>query len=139
MKRLIFNHLSSKSNGLLVVIGIICFFLGSIDLFTETNSIWNKRLFALGFILQSVFFMRMLLGKYYIGWNKAGATIRIDSFLGKSFNFKDVKSTDISENILTIVKKDSSKIELDLSKIHSEDIERLTEIIQEHTIMNSIK
>jgi len=138
MKRLIFNNLSSKSNGLLVILGIICFFIGSIDVFSESNSVWNKRLFALGFLLQSIFFIRMFLGKYYMGWNKAGATIRVDSLLGKSFNFKDVKSTNISNDILHIEKRDGTKITIDLSKINSEDVEKLTEIIQEHTVMNNL-
>ena len=80
----------------------------------------------------------MSFGKYYVGWNKAGITIRIKSFLGKSFNFKDVQSTDLQNRILTIVKKNGKKIELDLSEIEKSDIDKLTEIIIENTVVKNI-
>ena len=99
---------------------------------------WNRRIFAFGSILMAVFFARMVFGKYYVGWNKVGITIRIKSFLGKSFNFKDVKSTDFQNGILTVVKRDGKKIELDLSEIEENDVERITEIIIENTVANTV-
>ena len=58
--------------------------------------------------------------------------------MGKSFNFKDVKSTDLQNGILTVVKKNGKKIELDLSEIEENDVERITEILSENTIANTV-
>ena len=138
MKRIYFNHISSWKNGVLIISSIICSLIGTFELFSEPNIVWNKRIFALGSILMVIFFARMVIGKYYVGWNKIGITIRIKSFLGKSFNFKDVKSTDLQNGILTVVKKDGKKIELDLSEIQENDVERITEILIENTVANNV-
>jgi hypothetical protein len=138
MKRIYFNHISSWKNGVLIISSIICSLIGTFELFSEPNIVWNKRIFALGSILMVIFFARMVIGKYYVGWNKIGITIRIKSFLGKSFNFKDVKSNDLQNGILTVVKKDGKKIELDLSEIQENDVERITEILIENTVANNV-
>jgi len=138
MKKVYFNNISSWKNGVLIILSIICYLIGTFELFSEPNIVWNKRIFALGSILMVIFFGRMVIGKYYVGWNKVGITIRIKSFLGKSFNFKDVKSTDLQNRMLTVVKKDGKKIELDLSEIQEKDIERITEILIKNTVANQL-
>jgi hypothetical protein len=137
MKKIYFNNISSWKNGILIIPSIICYLIGTFELFSELNIVWNKRITALGSIFMVLFFLKMVVGSYYVGWNKVGITIRIKSFLGKSFNFKDVKSTDFQNGILTVVKKDGKKIELDLSEIEENDVERITEIIIENTIANN--
>ena len=137
MKKIYFNNISSWKNGILIIPSIICYLIGTFELFSELNIVWNKRITALGSIFMVLFFLKMEVGRYYVGWNKVGITIRIKSFLGKSFNFKDVKSTDFQNGILTVVKKDGKKKELDLSEIEENDVERITEIIIENTIANN--
>ena len=138
MKRIYFNHISSWKNGIIIIPALICFLIGSLDLFNEPYADWNRRIFGIGSILLVIFFLKMVYGRYYVGWNKVGITIRIKSFLGKSFNFKDIKSTDLENGILTIVKKDGKKIELDLREIEKNDVERLTEILIKNTVANNI-
>lgn len=138
MKRIYFNHISSWKNGILVISSILCSLIGTFELFSEANMVWNKRMMALGSILVFLFFAKMTFGKYYIGWNKVGITIRIKSLLRKSFNFRDVKSTDLENGILTVVKKNGKKIKIDLSEIEKTDIEKLNDIIIENTVINNI-
>ncbi|PQJ18718.1 hypothetical protein [Tenacibaculum sp. SG-28] len=137
MKRVYFNHISSLKNAVLIISSFICLLIGTFELFSEPNIMWNKRISTLGSILTVVFFARMVFGKYYVGWNKVGITIRINSFMGKTFNFKDIKSTVLENGILTVVKKDEEKIELDLSEIEENDVEKITEILIENTIANN--
>ena len=85
-----------------------------------------------------IFYTRMIIGKYYVGWNKVGITIRIKSFLGESFSFKDVQSIDLQNGILTIVKKNGNQIKLDVSEIEKSDIEKLNEIIVANTLANNL-
>jgi hypothetical protein len=138
MKKVYFNNMGSWKNVVLITSSIIFSLIGAFELFSEPNSVWNKIIFFFGSILMALFFLKMIVGRYYIGWNKAGITIRIKSFLGKSFNFKDVKSTDLQNGILTVVKKDEKKIELDLREIEENDVERITEIIVENTVANNL-
>ena len=138
MKRLRFNKLDDWKNWILFILAIICMFSGTFEIFGETKTDWNKMFVLLGSFGMVIYFARMSFGKYYVGWNKAGITIRVKSFLGKSFNFKDVQSTDLQNRILTIVKKNGNKIELDLSEIEKADIGKLTEIIIKNTITQKI-
>jgi hypothetical protein len=136
MKRIRFNKFNDWKNGVLLILTIICMFSGTFEIFGETKTEWNKVLAIIGYLGMVIYFGRMSFGKYYVGWNKVGITIRIRSFLGKSFNFKDVKSTDLQNGILTVVKKNGKKIELDLSEIEENDVEKITEILIENTVAN---
>jgi hypothetical protein len=136
MKRIYFNHISGWKNGIIIIPTLICFLISSFELFNEPYTQWNKRIFGIGSVLLVIFFLKMTYGRYYVGWNKVGITIRIKSFLGKSFNFKDVKSTDLQNGILTVVKKDGIKIELDLREIEKSDVDRLSEILIKNTVAN---
>ena len=65
----------------------------------------------IGYVAMIIFFARMFYGKYYVGWNKIGITIRLNSFFSnKSFNFKDVTSTVFENEFLTITKKNGKEI-----------------------------
>jgi hypothetical protein len=138
MKRIRFNKLNDWKNGILIVLSTICMFSGAFEIFGESKTEWNKILGIMSSVGIVIFFARMSFGKYYVGWNKLGITIRIKSFWGKSFNFKDIKSTKIQNRILTIVKNNGNKIELDLSKIEENDVERIIKIINENTVANNV-
>lgn len=113
-------------------------FLGTFEIFGDSKTEWNRMMGIIGSIGIVIFFARMSFGKYYVGWNKAGITIRINSFFGKSFNFKDVKSTDFQSGVITVVKKNGKKIKLDLSEIEKSDVDRLSEILIKNTIANNV-
>ncbi len=135
MKRIYFNNLSGWRNGILFILGMTCFLVGSFDLFLRDYSAWNNRIFKAGSFFLFVFFLKSLYGRYYVGWNKLGMNIRIKSFLSSSFRFKDVTSINIHNDILTICRKGSRKnIELDVSTVKTQDVDRLTQIIKKHTI-----
>lgn len=76
--------------------------------------------------------------KNYIQWNKKGATIRINSLLGKSLRFDEIKSTELNDKILTIIKADGQIIKFDLNKIAEADSHKLHEIIIRNTIANNV-
>ncbi len=138
MKRIRFNKLNDWKNGILITLTIICTFSGTYEIFGESKTEWNKMLGIIGSVGMVIFFARMSYGKYYVGWNKAGITIRVKSLLGKSFNFKDVQAINLQNGILTVVKKSGNKIELDLTEIEKTDIDKLTEIIIENTVVNNV-
>ena len=135
MKRIRFNKLNDWKNGSIVTFSLICFILQGY--FNVGGTQWNTMLGIFGSIGIVIFFARMSYGKYYVGWNKVRIRIRINSFFGKSFNFKDIKSTNLENGILTVTKKSGEIIELDLSEIENSDNELLNEIIIKNTVANN--
>lgn len=132
-KRIRFNKLDNWQNGFLVLFSMIFMITRNLEIFGETNNEWNKMLGIFSIIGLLIFFARMTLGKYYVGWNKAGITIRIKSYLGKSFSFKDVKSINLENAMLTVVKENGRKIQLDVNGIEKDDVDKLLEILVVHT------
>lgn len=84
------------------------------------------------FLLQAIGWSRTFWFRYYVSWNKAGAYIRVGSFLGRSFTFSQIKSIDLSESILTIRKLNEKEIMLDLNRFEREDIAKLHGIFSQH-------
>lgn len=132
-KRIRFNKLDNWQNGFLVLFSMIFMITRNLEIFGETNNEWNKMLGIFSIIGLLIFFARMTLGKYYVGWNKAGISIRIKSYLGKSFSFKDVKSINLENAMLTVVKENGRKIQLDVNGIEKDDVDKLLEILVVHT------
>lgn len=132
-KRIRFNKLDNWQNGFLVLFSMIFMITRNLEIFGETNNEWNKMLGIFSIIGMLILFARMTLGKYYVGWNKAGISIRIKSYLGKSFSFKDVKSINLENAMLTVVKENGRKIQLDVNGIEKDDVDKLLEILVVHT------
>ena len=115
------------------------FFLGIVGFLGENKAQWYKILQMIGYVAMIIFFARMFYGKYYVGWNKIGITIRLNSFFSnKSFNFKDVTSTVFENEFLTITKKNGKEIKLDLNGLEETDTRRLFEIIIQNTVTNNL-
>jgi hypothetical protein len=139
MKRIRFNKYNDWKNKTLMFVAVICFFLGIVGFLGENKAQWYKILQMIGYVAMIIFFARMFYGKYYVGWNKIGITIRLNSFFSnKSFNFKDVTSTVFENEFLTITKKNGKEIKLDLNGLEETDTRRLFEIIIQNTVTNNL-
>lgn len=139
MKRIRFNKYNDWKNKALMFVAVICFFLGIVGFLGENKAQWYKILQMIGYVAMIIFFARMFYGKYYVGWNKIGITIRLNSFFSnKSFNFKDVTSTVFENEFLTITKKNGKEIKLDLNGLEETDTRRLFEIIIQNTVTNNL-
>ena len=139
MKRIRFNKYNDWKNKTLMFVAVICFFLGIVGFLGENKAQWYKILQMIGYVAMIIFFARMFYGKYYVGWNKIGITIRLNSFFSnKSFNFKDVTSTVFENEFLTITKKNGKEIKLDLNGLEETDTRRLFEIIIQNTFTNNL-
>ncbi|WP_245617626.1 hypothetical protein [Siansivirga zeaxanthinifaciens] len=111
---------------------------GAFELFEFENPKLNKRISAVGFILQVIYFSKMFWYKNYIQWNKKGAVIRINSFSAKSLSFEKIKKTELNDNKLIVTKTNGNKITFDLNEIVESDKQKLNEIIIKNTIANIV-
>ncbi len=139
MKNIYFDNLN-KSWFLTIILILSIFFLlfGIFEFIPFDNPNINKRISGVGFFLQALFFSRMFWYKNYIQWNKKGAVIRINSFLGKSLSFDEIKKTELNEKKLIITKKNGKIVTLDLNEISENDTQKLNEIIVKNTIANTV-
>lgn len=75
--------------------------------------------------------------KNYVQWNKKGAVIRVNSFVGKSLNFNQIQRTELNDEKLKITKTDGKTVMIDLNEIEESDTQKLKEIIIKNTFANS--
>mgnify|MGYP005872630381 CR=1 FL=1 len=136
MKRIHFDNMKNKFWITIFLLSVICFIIGIFEPIEFSNIDLNKYILKSGFLLQALYFSQMLWYKNFVQWNKKGINIRINSFFGKSLSFDQVKSTELNEKRLTIIKKNGDKITIDLNEIVDSDSQKLNEIIIKNTIAN---
>ena len=130
MKKIHFDYYRSTFNlicFLVVVIGVILTWIG---LFSEEEN----KLTHIGMILNSIGFTfsfgKMFFMKPYIGWNKKGMNIKINSFIPKNILFKNIKSYSVENKVLKIIYTHNEEV-YDLQQIRSTDISKLDELLKE--------
>ncbi len=139
MKKIHFDQLNGNWVFLLILILSIGFvLLGVIKPFQFENPKVYNYISGTGFLLQTFFWSKTFWFRNYVSWNKVGTLIRINSLLGKSITFKDVKNVDLQESVLSITKTGDENIQFDLSEFQKADIERLHEILMSHTRATAI-
>ncbi len=133
MKRIKFDNL--QTNWLfisLILISIFCMIFGFFEIIEFENPKINKRISAIGYFTQAIFFSRMFWFKNYVQWNKKGIVVRIKSFFGKSISFENVKNSKLENNILTIYENNGKSYNFDLTEIDEKDSKKLNEIINKY-------
>ena len=133
MKRINFDTL--QTNWLfisLILISIFCIIFGFFEIIEFENPKINKRISAIGYLSQAIFFSRMFWFKNYVQWNKKGIVVRIKSFFGKSISFENVKNSKLENNILTIYENNGKSYNFDLTEIDEKDSKKLNEIINKY-------
>ena len=117
-----------------LILSLIFIISGTFELFHFENPKLNRRVSAVGFFLQIIYFSRMFWYKNYVKWNKKGAVIRINSFSATSLSFDRIKKTELNDNTLTITKTNGNRVTFDLREIAESYTHKLNEIIVKHTI-----
>lgn len=138
MKRIHFDNMRNKFWITIFILSVICFIIGIFEPIEFSNKDLNKHFLKSGFLLQALYFSKIFWYKNYVQWNKKGANIRVNSFLGKSLSFDQVKTTELNAKKLTITKNNGNKIILDLNEISESDSQKLNEIIIRNTITNNV-
>lgn len=138
MKRIHFDNMKSWFWITILILSLIFILTGTFELFDFENPKLNKRISAIGFLLQVLFYSRMFWYKNYVQWNSRGILIRIKSFLGKNIKFKEIISSELTNKKLILKTVYGNKIEFDLSEIVESDSKKLYEIIRKNTIANNV-
>jgi len=137
-KKIHFDDMKSWIWITILILSLIFVLAGTFELFEFENPKLNKRISAIGFFLQVIFFSKMFWYKNYVQWNKKGAIIRINSWSGKSLRFNQIKKTELIEKKLILTKDNGDTVIFDLHEISESDTQKLNEIIVKNTIVNNV-
>ena len=137
-KKIHFDHMKSWIWIFILFLSLIFILVGFFELFEFENPKLNKRISAIGFFLQLVYFSKMFWYKNYVQWNKKGAIVRVNSWISKSLNFDQIKKTELIQNTLIITKNNGDTVTFDLNEINEADSQKLNEILVKNTIANNV-
>ncbi|WP_036155166.1 hypothetical protein [Maribacter forsetii] len=137
-KKIHFDNMKSWIWIFILFLSLIFILVGFFELFEFENPKLNKRISAIGFFLQVIYFSKMFWYKNYVQWNKKGVIIRINSWASKSLNFNQIKKTEMVEKKLIITKDSGITVTFDLNEIKEADSQKLNEIIVKNTIANNV-
>ena len=138
MKKIHFDNLGKNKYWLIIILlslGLI--FIEELPIEFENPKMYEY-LRASGFLLQAIYWSKLFWYKNTVQWNKKGAVIRINSFMGKSLSFDKIKQTELNQNKLIITKIDGEIVIFDLNEIAESDTKKLNEIIIKNTIANKV-
>ncbi|MBT3547952.1 MAG: hypothetical protein HN487_09730 [Flavobacterium sp.] len=139
MKKIHFHNLGKKNYWILLIIFSLVFILvGIFEPFEFENEKTYKYISSFGFFLQAIYFSKLFWHKNTVQWNKKGATIRINSFMGRSLSFDQIRKTELIEKKLIVTKNDGKTVTFDLNEILESDTKKLNQIIIKNTIANTV-
>lgn len=137
MKKIHFDDMKNWSWISVPILSLILILTGSFEVFQLENPAINNLISGIGFFLLIIYFSRMFWYKNYVQWNKKGAVIGVNSFVGKSLNFNQIQRTELNDEKLKITKTDGKTVMIDLNEIEESDTQKLKEIIIKNTFANS--
>ena len=88
----------------------------------------SQPLFIIGLLLVIFELSRIFWFKHFVKYNSKGIYIRINSFLGKTFNFKNITQVKVTSKHMKITHNGNVCI-IDLNRIDRNDVDDLAEII----------
>jgi len=136
MKKIHFDNMKNWIWIAILILSLIFILSGTFEFMEFENPKINKRISAVGFFLQVIYFSKMFWYKNYVQWNKKGAVIRINSFTSKSLSFDEINKTELNDKKLIITKTNGNKVTFDLKEIEESDTRKLNEILVKNTIAN---
>lgn len=135
MKNIRFDNLRrSKWWIFLIILSLLLILFG----IWEPIELGNPKIYkwgsVVGFLIQAVFLGRMFWYKNYVQWNGKGIHIKVNSIIGPSFKFNEIKTTNLKEDTLEIILFGGGKnTVIDLKNIAKKDKLRLHQILQKNT------
>ena len=139
MKRIHFDNLGKNKYWIIIILlSLVLILVEFFKPFELENPKVYKYMNVIGFLLQAIYWSKLFWFKNTVQWNKKGAVIRINSFMGKSLSFDQIKKTELNEKKLIITKNGGEIVTFDLTEIVESDIQKLNEIITKNTIANTV-
>ncbi|WP_375239569.1 hypothetical protein [Aurantibacter sp.] len=127
MKTINFHKLSLIKTAFFLGLAVACLFISFFEVIAPENSLTNRILNFLGYIIISIHFAKSLWYKYYVSYNKKGLTIRLNRNIlqERTFMYKHLKDVVLEKTTISFqYRKNLESIELegfnldDINKVH---------------------
>ena len=139
MKNIHFNPLRFKSwSTIIIAVAFICIVVGFFELIPFDNPKNHSKFSALGYLLTSIFYLKMFWYRNYVEWNKLGANIKLNQWLSKSIRFDKVKDVVVTANTLIIIEKSDFKKTFQIHDIDRNDVKKLVDIISHNALVKNV-
>jgi hypothetical protein len=138
MKKIHFDNMNNWIWIAIPIFSVVLILIGFFELIEFENSKIIKSIGALGFGLFAAHSSKMFWYKNYVQWNKKGTLIKINSFLGTTLNFNQIKTTELVNKNLTITKLNGNQVTFDLNNITDSDAQKLNDLIVKNAVVKAL-
>jgi hypothetical protein len=133
MKKVYFDKLDGRKNKLLAIPMILFLLIYVFTAFTNRDSNLHQISAIIGFGSAVIFFGKQFYYRNYVGWNKKGLLLRLNSFTSKNVPFHKIESYNISNGRLEIVRKDQKRLTFNLEGISDHEIKKIRDLLRKNT------
>jgi len=136
MERITFDNLQNTKARIIIILAGVLTLIGVFKPFNLFSEEIYKWLFALGVLLQTLFFSRMFWFKNYVQWNKKGMVIKLNSRFGfgKSIKFEEIKTINFGVDTIEITLFGGrNKKVVNISNIDLADRQTLRQILRKYS------
>ena len=137
MKRVYFDKLDSRKNKVLAIPMVIFLIIYIYASFNNRDATLQAVSGIIGFGLSIIFIGKHFFFRNYIGWNKKGITIKLNSLVSKTISFNKIASFVIKNERLEIFRKDGSIFHFKLTNLRTDHIDQIQEILKSNTNANN--
>ena len=134
MKTIYFNKLDSWQNTVLIIMAVILMVISFLEIFEEISKDFSNIAFSISNFLIAIYFVKIIIFKRNVSWNKVGMNIKVNQFLGKNINFNKIKTYQFEGELLTIIKTNGRRFNFNLNGIVKSDQEKLKRILEDNTV-----
>lgn len=113
-----------------LILSIILIFIGTFEYFEFENLEVYEYMRIAGFLLAAVYFSKGFWSKNYVRWNNKSIFIRLNSWSSKTVKYKEIKSSELNDNNLNMIKFNGEVLSFDLSEFSDMDIQKLVGILE---------
>ena len=132
MKKIHFNDMTNYYWLSLLILALALIILATFEMIPLENPKYYSYMRALGFVLILLFWVKDIVFKNYVRWNKKAIYIRLNNWKGKNFKFEQILSWEQTKEELRIKNLAGNSIAFDLKDFRKQDQEKLHDILTRH-------
>ncbi|OHX64107.1 hypothetical protein [Flammeovirga pacifica] len=136
MKRIKFYKVNPLFQSVIYGVAMLFVFIGGNFIQTDFPEYLNNIFMVLGFVILMTYQMKLLFWKNYVETTKNGILIKVNTKKGIRFLYKQIQSSNLSNNTLSITMVNGHDWDFDMTDINRTDVQELHYLIMHHTIEN---
>ena len=133
MKKIHFNDMTNYYWLSLLILALALIILATFEMVPLENPKHYNYLRVMGFVFISIFFVKDIVFKNYVRWNRKFIFIRLNSWKSQNIKFKQILSWEQYDEKLNINTLGGKNFQFDLKAFRKQDQEKLGNILSQHT------